>query len=173
MRKAIILAVDDNWGIGKDGKLPWHIPEDMKFFSSETKNSICIMGYNTYKEIADKFNYEKTGKFLPNRLCYVITQKRIPETDNVKQFTSLEAAFDESKKHEKNVFFIGGFGIFKEAMSYIDKMYITNVFGKFDCDVSFNPFDEIDMRRIESSQMLLESDKFTIIEYDLIDTVGV
>ena len=147
MNKSIIVAVDEKWGIGKDGVLPWHIPEDLKRFKELTKNSICIMGYNTYKEIAQRFNYEETRKFLPFRLSIVITKRFIPHSGNcnddiiknglVLSSRSITEALDLVSNRKEDIFFLGGVGIFKESIDLVDKIYFTFVKGEFNCDVKF------------------------------------
>ena len=93
MMISLIAAVDDKWGIGKNGALPWNEPEDLKYFKKLTTNATCVMGYNSYKEIADIFKYESTGKFLPNRKCLILTTKDIPENENVKILKSFSMIF--------------------------------------------------------------------------------
>lgn len=147
MNKSIIVAVDEKWGIGKNSVLPWHIPEDLKRFKSLTKNSICIMGYNTYKEIADRFNYVETRKFLPFRLSIVITKRFIPHSGNlggdiekngiVISARSITEALENVSHRTEDIFFLGGAGIFKEAINLVDNVGFTFVDGNFNCDVSF------------------------------------
>lgn len=145
--KNIIVAVDDKWGIGKDGKLPWHISEDLTRFKRITKNNICIMGYNTFHEIAIKFDYENTKKFLPNRISYIITSKPITEVVRkeltVKKFTSINNALKQAELDhpDKEIFFLGGYGIFKEALDYADKILFTKVNGDWKCDTFF-PYEK-------------------------------
>lgn len=147
MKKCIIVAIDEKLGIGKNGRLPWHNPADLKRFKKLTKNSICVMGYNTYKEIADRFDYDNTSKFLPNRISAVITSKSIKETDNietgsVKSFKSIKECIDYFENINPsifdNLFFIGGYGIFKESFKYdIDVVYLTSIRNDYLCDVFF------------------------------------
>lgn len=138
--KALIVAVDELGGIGKDGKIPWHYKDDFDNFKKVTKDAVCIMGYRTYKEIAEKFDYQNTGKFLPNRVCLVVTSHNIPETpQRVLAVHSVEEAvyYAECVYPEKNIFFLGGTKIFEESVKYLDKAYITVVKGDYKCDTFF------------------------------------
>lgn len=150
--KSIIVAVDSLWGIGKDGKLPWHLPEDLANFKKITKNSICIMGYNTYKEIADLFKYEDTRKFLPNRISIVITSRFIPHSGGpyddfsknggMVTAKSITDALNLVSERNDDIFFLGGVGIFNEAIALVDKIYFTSIRENFNCDTTF-PIDNL------------------------------
>lgn len=171
MKKAIIVAVDEKWGIGKNGVLPWHIPEDLKRFKSLTKNSICIMGYNTYKEIADRFNYVETRKFLPFRHSVVITKKFIPHSgvwnDDIKKdgvvvsAKTITEALEKVSHRPEDVFFLGGGGIFKEAIDIVDTVEFTYVTGDFNCDTFFPV--TVDML---DNIVIPKPDAFTTDEHD-------
>lgn len=167
--KAIILAVDDEWGIGLNGKLPWHNPDDLKQFKLITNNSVCIMGYNTYAEIAERTNYLRNNLLLSNRLCLIVTQQNITESENVKKMDNFRAAikYAENSIYE-NIFFIGGKGIFSEAMNHIDNMFISYIRGNYECDIHFDPFDHIDMGSTDiSSEEILSTDDLNIVKYNL------
>lgn len=155
MTIAIIAAVDQEGGIGKNGCIPWHIPADLKRFKELTKDSICIMGYNTFKEIADKFDYENTDNFLKNRLSYVLTSKNIKQVSSVvESFSNLDAAFESAKKQNKNVFFIGGNSIFEYGLEHCDKLFFTYVKGNYDCNVFF-PFRKyLEIRNYKNVRLL-------------------
>ena len=154
--KSIIVAMTYNGGIGKDGKLPWHLPADLKRFKELTKNSVCIMGYNTYREIADRFNYETTGKFLPFRLSVVVSSRNIPQSGEASDMIpqkgivlsakSIDEALKLVSERTEDIFFLGGESIFKEAMDIVDTIYFTMIYDgsdlnprndKFNCDRFF------------------------------------
>lgn len=170
--KAIIAAMDEFRGIGRNGVLPWHIPADLKRFKELTKNSICIMGYNTYHEIADRFKYETTGKFLPSRLSIVVTSRDIPHSGEaydvipskgiVITAKSIQEALDLVTERAEDIFFIGGESIFKEALDFVDKLYFTIIYqsldlnpanDRFHCD-RFFPIDHrrMDWRYIDNTE---------------------
>lgn len=120
MTLSAIVAIDQNNAIGKDNKLPWHLPEDLKFFKRTTMGKPVLMGRKTF---------ESLGKPLPGRLNIVISSREdLPLPDGVKLHSNLldgiaemnEAGTDEG-------FIIGGGQIFKEAMPLLDRLYVTHV----------------------------------------------
>ena len=127
---ALIVAVDQDCGIGKDGNIPWHFTEDMKHFAKVTKNSTCIMGRNTYEDLAEIFR--GSDGLLPNRECIVVTSK--PET--IEKATGVKSINDAVEvATRENIFFIGGRSIYAECLPLIDEAYITFIPGTFECDV--------------------------------------
>lgn len=154
--KAIIAAVDQNWGIGKDGKIPWYFKEDFSWFKEQTKDSVCIMGKNTFLEIAEKFKFLKTGKCLPGRICIVVSNElyadsQYKDNENVKFRSDLNEAYNEwyLNYKNKNLFFIGGAKIFEEALNMADTMFLTKIKDNFNCD-SFFPHEKFSTKEVIS-----------------------
>lgn len=146
--KALIVAVDQGFGIGKDGNIPWHYSEDMKFFSTTTKGSTCIMGRKTYDDLAEIFK-DKKG-LLPGRECIVVTST--PETvEKGIAVSAVKEAVDIATR--ENVFFIGGASIYEAAVDYIDKAFITFIPGDHDCDVEISEV----VRRIEQEFIMADT----------------
>lgn len=140
----LIVAVDENWGIGKNNDLLISIPEDMKFFRNTTKNSIIIMGRKTLESFPN-------GKPLKNRENLVLTKGIINE--DVKTFHNIEDVLTYVKNKE-NVFIIGGGSIYKQFLPYCEKAYITKLKHNFNADTFFPNLDElIDWEMIESSDI--------------------
>lgn len=138
--KAIIAAVDKEWGIGKNGKIPWYFPTDFAWFKEHTKNAVVIMGYNTFAEIAEKFKYPESGKLLPGRISYVISRKDIPSSKSVKiGFTSVQEATADAEANypDRNIFYIGGAKIFEDAAPLVDRVYLTKIPNTYNCDTFF------------------------------------
>lgn len=129
MKKIIIVAVSDNWVIGKDNKMPWHIKEDLKYFKENTSGHPIIMGANTYKSI---------GKPLPNRTNIVVSHKYF---DGVINVSSLEDAYKEAEKVDTQCFIIGGAQLYNLCINDADSLYITRVHGDFDGDTFFPEID--------------------------------
>lgn len=122
MKLAIVAAVADNGVIGKNGELPWHIPEDLQRFKKITQGHVVLMGRKTYESIL-----KRLGKPLPNRTNVVITRQRdYPFPPDVKSFASLEAAL-EALQNEPTVFVIGGSEIYRQIMSQVHTLHITHV----------------------------------------------
>lgn len=136
----IIVAVDDALGFGKDGKIPWHHPEDLKHYKTVTQGSGLIMGRNTYE---DMLGYVKNGKFMPSRRCAVITSKDEPSPwENVVFVKTLQEAIEAFQDFDGNVFFIGGERVFESALNIADGVYLTRIPGNFNCD-RFFPMEKL------------------------------
>jgi dihydrofolate reductase len=129
MKLIIIAAIARNRVIGKNGKLPWHIPEDLTRFKQLTTGHTVIMGRKTYDSL---------DRPLPNRTMVVITSKTI---NGVKSFPSLEFAF-QALKNEQEVFVIGGGRVFKDALQHADELRLTLVEKEVEGDTYFPPYQE-------------------------------
>jgi len=135
-----IVATGINNEMGKDNKLIWHLPADLKFFKATTLGSPVIMGRKTYESI---------GRLLPGRKNIIITRNTDLRIEGAEIHTSLQAAFDYCKQLPEppaKVFLIGGAEIYKQAMPYTDEIYRTLIKEKFDADVFF---DEIDQNKFK------------------------
>jgi dihydrofolate reductase len=136
---SIIAAMDELRGIGIDGRLPWHLPADLKRFKSLTMGHHLIMGRKTFATI---------GKPLPGRTSIVMTRDRnftVPEypSEVCRIVHSLEKAFEIAESNgEEEVFMIGGGEIFEQAIKYADRLYLTLVQTKAITDVFFPEIDD-------------------------------
>ena len=133
---SIIVATDEKGGIGKDNKLMWNIPSDLKRFKEiTTKNQIGINNNINNKIVMGKKTYDSIGKQLPNRTNIVLSSKN-------KCSYSVEDILDYNERFtEEEIFIIGGEEIYKQFLSYADKIYLTKVKGDFGADKFFH-FDE-------------------------------
>ena len=150
---SLIVAFDENRVIGKNNKLPWHIPEEMEKFKKATMGNIIIMGRNTFEGI---------GRPLPGRINIVITKDESFHYKGVEVFHSVEKALEEALKLGKEVFFIGGESIYCQVTDLVDKLYISFIKGKYDGD---SYFPEINLRNF---QLIKEEiyDDFIYKEYE-------
>lgn len=130
-----IAAVSENLALGKDNKLLWHYPEDLKHFKATTLGKIMIMGRKTF----DSFG----GKPLPKRIHIVISHQTRPNSENVFYATSITAALQLAKQliQEKSlpeeVMIIGGGQIYKESLPLCDTLYLTFVHGQYEADTFY------------------------------------
>ena len=126
-----VVAISENHVIGKDNKLLWYLPKDLKHFKEITSGHTVIMGRKTYDSV---------GKPLPNRRNIIITRQPIT-IEGCEVVNSVEAALDLVKdKHE--VFIVGGAEIYKLAMPLTDRIYLTIVHAEFEGDTFFPEIDE-------------------------------
>lgn len=130
----MIVAVDRNYGIGKNNKLLAHIPEDLKYFKKITNNNIIVMGYNTYMSLPIKP--------LPNRVNIVLTTKNI-DIEGAIVVHNIDELMKELKKYnDKKIFICGGASVYKQLMPYSNRLYLTHIFDEFDADTTFPMIDE-------------------------------
>ena len=113
----LIAAVDKNLAIGKNGKIPWHIKEDLQFFQKNTLNTAMIMGRSTFDSI---------GKPLPDRKNIVMTNSPA-NREGVIEVCDIESAIKEAKKDSNKISIIGGQSIYKEFMPLANKLLITEI----------------------------------------------
>jgi dihydrofolate reductase len=133
---AAIVATDLNNAIGKDNKLLWHLPADLKFFKETTMGCPIIMGRKTYESI---------GRLLPGRRNIIITRNTDYKVLGAEIFTTVEHAIESCSKEEK-VFVIGGAEIFKLTEKFTDIIYRTLVKEKFEADVYMDPIDALEFK---------------------------
>lgn len=130
---SIIVAVAKNNAIGKDNKLLWHLPEDLKRFKRLTMNKNIIMGRKTF---------ESLGRVLPNRKHIVLCNDMNLNIDdeNVLVLDDISKLDNYINSKEEN-FVIGGATIYKLLMPYVSKLYVTHIDENFDGDVYFPEID--------------------------------
>ncbi len=139
----LIAAVAENGVIGRDGGLPWHLPEDMKHFRTLTSGHACIMGRRTLDEV------ERTCSGpLPNRRCIVLTRAREYQRQGVEVAASLEDAL-ALVKDEPDVFVIGGSQVYADAMECANRLQITIVHGSPVGDTTFPVIDSSEWELVE------------------------
>lgn len=139
MKVSLIVAMDNERGIGKNNDLMWHLPADMKFFKETTTGHIVVTGRKNYDSIPERF------RPLPNRENAVLTRNADYEAPGAVVFSSLEDCLKHyASEQERTVFIIGGGQIYKEAMALdvLDEMYITHVNHTYGADTFFPMFDE-------------------------------
>ncbi|MDB5021103.1 MAG: dihydrofolate reductase [Pedobacter sp.] len=124
---SFVVAIAENNAIGKDNKLLWSLPKDMKHFKEITNGHTVIMGRRTF---------DSMGKPLPNRRNIVITRNRELNIEGAEVTNSLADALSRCAKDEE-VFIIGGAEIYKEALAKTDRIYLTRVHERFDGDTYF------------------------------------
>lgn len=130
---SLIVAIGKNNEIGKDNKLLWNIPEDLKFFKEITTGKTIVMGSNTFYSI---------GRVLPNRHHLILTQDDYVFPEEVEVFYNFNDILERIKKEKDEVVVIGGAAIYNLFIDYVDKMYITEIDKEFDADRFFPKFDK-------------------------------
>ena len=132
MRIAMIAAMTNNRVIGKDNKMPWHLPEDLKHFKAMTLGKPVVMGRKTFESI---------GRPLPGRHNIVITRQADYQPDGVSCVNSFEAAKELVKDCDELVV-IGGGQLYKEILPVADTLYLTFIELTVDGDTFFPEWDD-------------------------------
>jgi len=133
---SLIVAMDEERGIGKRGRLPWHLGADLKRFKMLTMGHHLVMGRKTYESI---------GRPLPGRTMIVITRNRKYNPDDCLMVHSFGDALALARQRgESEVFVAGGGEIFNQALPYADRLYLTKVHAQADCDVFFPEYSSDD-----------------------------
>ncbi len=138
MPLSLIAAVANNHVIGKNNRMIWHMPNDLKFFKETTIGHHVIMG---------RKNYEAEGKPLPKRTNIIITRQKDYRAAGCIVVHSLDAAL-ELAKDDDEPFIIGGAEIYKLALPLLTKMYITRIYGDFEGDTFFPEIDYSQWKKI-------------------------
>lgn len=134
---SLIVAASTNNVIGKDNKLLWHLPNDMKFFKNTTWGMPIVMGRKTFEALA--------GEPLPGRFNFVITRNKDwgPGREKVQVCRDLSSALDAAAATDcKETFIIGGGEIYRESMSMAHRIYMTRVHAVLEGDTWFPVIDE-------------------------------
>ncbi|HEY9176576.1 MAG TPA: dihydrofolate reductase [Flavipsychrobacter sp.] len=115
-----IVAMSENNAIGIHNSLPWHLPDDLKFFKRTTLGKAVLMGRKTY---------DSMGKPLPNRLNIVVsTDKNLQLPDEVLLYDDLDEALARLQQGDaEEAFIAGGGNIFGQTMDLVDRIYLTRV----------------------------------------------
>jgi dihydrofolate reductase len=146
---SLIAAVSENKVIGKDNKLVWDLPRDMKFFMDTTLGHYIITGRKNYESIPEKF------RPLKNRTNIIVTRQKKFLAKGAIVVHSLEEAFHlAAEAHQQEVFVIGGGEIYRQSMNRADRLYITEVKAKFSGDTYFPYYYEAEWKEISRIQNL-------------------
>ena len=132
-----IVAISENHVIGKDNKLLWHLPGDLRHFKEITTGHTIIMGRKTF---------ESVGKPLPKRRNIIITRQDI-KIEGCEIVNSIEAALSLAKD-EQEVFITGGAEIYKQSLHLTDRIYLTIVHKKFEGDSFFPEIDKQEWKEV-------------------------
>ena len=142
-----IVAMSLNRAIGKNNKLPWHLPEDLKWFKKLTIGNVIIMGRRTWESI---------GKPLPNRESIVVSSTDIPGVRTVRGLNEINPNADA-----REYFIIGGAQLFREALPLCSDLYLTLVNREVEGDVFLDPFEE----KFSLFEKIQDTPEFSILHY--------
>ena len=157
-RIAIVVAAAENRTIGKDGALPWRIPEDMKWFREITMGKPCIMGRKTWESLPKRP--------LPGRTNIVVTRDRGYHAEGAVVAASLAEAIDAAaRENVEEIVVIGGAQIYAEVLARTDRIYLTRVHISADADAFF---PALDLSQWRSTQRVSAQTSATGLIYDVV-----
>ena len=145
-----IVAMSLNRGIGKGNQLPWHLPEDLKWFKKLTTGNVIIMGRKTWESI---------GKPLPNRESIVVSRGTaigVPGVRTVRSLAEINPAADS-----RDYFIIGGAQLFQEGLPLCSDLFLTLVKREVEADVFLQPFED----QFALKETIQETPEFSILHY--------
>lgn len=155
MTISLVVAAATNNAIGKEGKIPWHLPNDMKHFKNVTWGMPVIMGRKTF---------ESLGKVLPGRKNIVISRQPGWEAEGTVNVKKIEDALFVAKATDaKEVMVIGGGEIYKTLFEKATRIYLTRVEAEPEADTFFPPLHPGDWNLV--SQQIHEADEKNIFNY--------
>ena len=156
---SMIVAFGDHYEIGPNGTMPWNLPEDLKHFKEVTSGATILMGRRTFQSLPG---------VLPKRQHIIITadpefQK---EHKRVRISHDLEAELRAAQKSDEEVFIIGGGQIYRQALPFADRLYLTFVHASYpEADTFFPEIDWTQWEETSRSEMMTEEESQTPFEF--------
>ena len=145
-----IAAMSENRVIGNKGDIPWHLPEDFKWFKKTTMGDILVMGRKTYESI---------GRPLPGRQTFVLS-RQAREINGVHSFTDLKML--DQLDTDKTIWIAGGGEIYRQMLPRCESLYLTRVHRTVDGDAHFPKFED----RFKLQETILQNEDFTIEHWE-------
>ncbi|WP_458355106.1 dihydrofolate reductase [Peribacillus frigoritolerans] len=139
---SLMVAMDQNRVIGKNNKLPWHLPADLQYFKKVTMGHPIVMGRKTFESI---------GRVLPGRENVIVTRNQEFKAEGCVVLHDIAQIKMFADNDDEEVFVIGGAEIFKEILPFTDRLYITEIHETFEGDTFFPEIDENEWDVISSN----------------------
>ncbi len=129
---SLIAAVDKHLAIGRDNQMPWHLPDDFKYFKQQTLGKPVVMGRKTFESIG--------SRPLPGRPNFVLSRDANLQLDGVEVFQEMEALLDALLEVDE-VMVMGGEQIYRLFLPLANRLYLTEVDTEIEADAFFPAFD--------------------------------
>ncbi|MEQ9405840.1 MAG: dihydrofolate reductase [Cyclobacteriaceae bacterium] len=163
MRVSMIAAMGSNRVIGKDNDIPWHLPDDFRFFKEKTKGHHVIMGRKNWESLPPKF------KPLPDRPNLIVSRQSTYAAPEASIFRSIEEALDKAEQAGENeAFIIGGGEIYRQSLEIADTIYLTEIKGEFEGQTTFPEFDKEEWKEVSRKHHPIDERhkySFDFVEY--------
>ena len=156
---SLIAAVARNRVIGKDNQLLWHLPGDMRHFRETTRGKPVIMGRKTWESLPEKF------RPLPGRQNIVVSRNPAYAAPGATLAVSLENALKQVEASDE-AFVIGGADLYRQALPFAERLYLTELTAEFEGDTSFPEVPPADWKETSRSQLAAENGlAYTFVVY--------
>ena len=144
-----IAAMSLNRVIGAGNRIPWHLPEDFKWFKQTTTGHVLVMGRKTFESI---------GRPLPNRTTFVLSRSAWshPGVETIRSLDEIAA-----RTGDRQVFICGGAQVYAQALPLCDELWLTLVRRTVDGDAFFPPFED----QFALAEEIRDTPEFTILHY--------
>ena len=171
MKLALIAAVAQNRVIGRDGKLPWYLPKDLRYFRAVTMGKPVLMGRKTW---------ESMNRPLPGRTNIVITRQAGYQAEGARVVPDLEGAIELAESIAMidgvdEIMVIGGADIYRLALPRADRLYLTEVHAEVPGDVCFPAWDRAAWREVSREDEAPRDDdshRYSFVVYERADASG-
>lgn len=155
---SLVVAYASNRVIGADGKLPWHLPSDMRRFKDLTSGHAVVMGRRTFESLPDAF------RPLPQRRNIVLSRSEGYAPAGVEVLADLRSALDACRG---DCFVIGGATVYSEALPIAERIYATELEQEFEGDTFFPALEPSEWRCVERGEWMTEKDiPFSFVVYE-------
>lgn len=159
---SLIAALAQNRTVGINNTLPWHLPDDLKYFRATTSGHAIIMGRKTYDSI---------GRPLPNRHNIVVTRDANWRAEGVTVVHSIAEAIDAAGKVDE-VFLIGGASLYAEALPYADRLYLTEIEADVAGDAFFPDWPRENFTELRRDRRQGEDFAYSFVVYERLSAQG-
>ncbi len=159
-RLSLLVAMAKNRVIGRNNKLPWHLPADLKHFKFLTMGQTIVMGRKTYESI---------GKPLPGRANIIVTRQtgyEVPGTTVVNSIDDALLICERTRPISGEIFIIGGEELYRQTLKICQRIYITEIQRDFEGDAYFPEFDPSEWEETQRDKHISEND--TNLEYHFV-----
>jgi dihydrofolate reductase len=146
-----IAAMAENRVIGNGNKIPWHLPDDFKWFKAKTMGHVLIMGRKTFESI---------GRPLPGRETIILSQSGFT-ANGTRTIESLARLQEILKGDDRIPFICGGAEIYRQTLGLCSDLFLTQVKGEFEGDAFFPEFEN----QFKSSETVLNHEQFAVLHY--------
>lgn len=155
---SLIVAMGKNNEIGLNNEMPWHLPNDLRYFKEKTTGHVIVMGRKTYESI---------GKPLPNRKSIVLTRQDIELPTEVEIIRDISEIQQIAQQHEQ-VFIIGGAEVYRQTITIADELFVTQINESFEADTFFPDINKSEWEIVSSEKGLRDENNdydYTFIQY--------